>query len=226
MRFARWCLLTCAKRQRSFLLCVICDLLCVICVILACFYGRGPLPPAPPAAGLDPLRGSSPQGEGELVGFLGGGGGVVLLVELPEDGAGAGDDLADQLELGVAVAGGGRDTAIGTDLGGAVWVVDGILLGFAVAGVPFVGGLGTCGGGLGLRDRGRRRLWGGVAFGGGGHEAGGTVLDPGVLVAVGGEGLALVAGGLDAEQQGACGVGGAHVAVGHGRGTSWRVWGR
>ena len=104
---------------------------------------------------------------------------------------------------------------MGTDFGGAARVVDGILLGFVVAGVPLVGGLGRRGG-LGFRGGGRRQVWGGIASGGRGHEAGGTVLDPGVVVAVGGEGLALAAGGLDAVEQRAGGVGGAHVAVGHG----------
>src|SRR5579863_978718 len=105
MRFARRARWYLREASNAFLLWVICDLLCVICVILAC-----------------------------LAWPSGGGVGVVFLVELLEDRAGAGDDLLHQLCLGVAIAGGGRDTAMGTDLGGSVGIGQRIVLRFVVTG--------------------------------------------------------------------------------------------
>src|SRR5579859_1466743 len=109
---------------------------------------------------------------------------------------------------------------MGADLGGAAGVDGGVLLGDVVAGefVVVVRG----GGGRSRWWRGRFRGGGGGrgAFGGGDHEAGDAVLVPAVFVADGAVGFAFAAGGLDAEQEGSGGVGGAVEVVGLGAALS------
>jgi hypothetical protein len=114
----------------------------------------------------------APRGSGR-------GGGGVFLVDLLEDGAGAGDEGSHCLWVRQAVGGGGRDATAGTDLGGAPGIHQGVLLGRVAAGEFVV----IAGGG---RRRGRfglGRCDGGVAVGGE-QEALGGVCGPGVLFAV------------------------------------------
>ena len=65
-------------------------------------------------------------------------------VEVAEDGAGAGDDLAEQVGDGRGEFAVGQEAAVGADLGGSVGVGEGVFLslGRAVVGVDglFVGG--------------------------------------------------------------------------------------
>src|SRR5579871_3870316 len=152
---------------------------------------------------LPPLR-----SEGGVLGLRCAGWGVVA-IDLLEDRTGAGQDGLLRLGVRRAVGGGGGNTAVGPDFGGAAGIEHRILLGRVVAGELVV---------VGRSRWGRRRRRFRVAFGGGGEQALGGVDGPGVLIAGGSVGLAFAAGGLDAQQQGTRGIGGAEVVVGHGVG--------